>query len=280
MKEIGYYCGKTAPIEELSIPMTDRAVYFGDGVYEFCICRNGVAFRMDDHINRFWNSMTAIRIQPDFSKEKLKALLCGLLAKVDNEISALYWQISRGAAPRAHAFPKDAHPCLYVTVTPSRLSDLQKPIRCMTKPDIRFLMCNIKTIDLLPAILASQEAEEAGCTECILHRDGRVTECAHSNVSILRDGRLITAPTDNLILPGIARDRLLAACRRHQIPVEERPYFLEELMAADEIIVTSTSKFALRCTEIDGKPVGGRDQARIELLQNAVYQEFLEETNA
>lgn len=279
MKEIGYYCGKTAPLEELSIPMTDRAVYFGDGVYEFCICRNGIAYRLDEHIERFWESMAAVRIQPDFTQAELKELLNGLLAKVDKDISGLYWQISRGAAARSHTFPKDAKPCLYVTVTPCPAANLHQTIRCITRPDIRFLMCNVKTINLLPAVLAAQEAEEAGCAECILHRDGRVTECAHSNVSILRDGHLITAPADNLILPGIARAHLIRACVRQNVPVEERAYSLEELLDADEIIITSTSKFALRCVEIDGKPVGGYDPKLFELLQNTVYQEFLQETN-
>ncbi len=274
MNNIGYYNGKIAPIEELTVPMTDRAIYFGDGVYEFCICKNGVPYLLAEHIDRFFSSMAKVRIIPDFSKDELARILLDLTARVEGEITGLYWQISRGAAKRAHIFPTDASPRLYATVTQSKLPDFSREIKCIVRPDRRFLMCDIKTIDLLPSVLAAQEAEENGAVECILHRDGRVTECAHSNVSILRGGKLITAPTDNLILPGIARAHLIKAAGELGIPVEERAYDLDELYCADEIIVTSTTKFALRCTTLEDKRVGGRDGELFYKLQATVLKEF------
>lgn len=115
----------------------------------------------------------------------------------------------------------------------------------------------------------------------MFYRPGnRVTECAHSNVSILKDGKFITAPTDNLILPGIARAHLIQACKKLEIPVSETPYTLEELFDADEIIVSSSSKLCLRACEIDGKPVGGKDAERMEKLRAAVIEEFERATAA
>lgn len=274
MTNIGYYNGVTAPIEELTIPAADRAIYFGDGVYDFCICRDGVPYLLDEHVDRFFRSMSKIKIESDFSKEELRSVLLSLTKQVEGEITSLYWQASRGCAKRAHIFPNGAKPSLYATVNQAKLPDFSKPISCILRDDVRFLMCDVKTIDLLPSVLAAQEAEERGAAECILHRNGRVTECAHSNVSIIKDGRFITAPTDNLILPGIARAHLIIACRALGIPVEERAYTTDELMAADEVIVSSTSKFALRCTAIDGKEVGGRDAELFFKIQKYVLDEF------
>lgn len=274
MENIGYYNGRIAPISEISIPMTDRAVYFGDGVYEFCICKNGVPYLLEEHIDRFFSSMAKVRIKPNFTKDELAAIMTDLASRVDLQYAGLYWQVSRGAAKRAHIFPKDTTPCIYATVTPSKLPDFSKEIKCILRPDVRFLMCDVKTIDLLPSVLAAQEAEENGAVECILHRDGRVTECAHSNVSILKGGVLITAPTDNLILPGIARAHLISAAKRLGATVEERAYSIDELYDADEIIVTSTTKFALRCTTLEDRAVGGRDGELFYKLQAEVLREF------
>jgi D-alanine transaminase len=274
MQNIGYYNGVSGPIEKMSIPMSDRAIYFGDGVYDFCICRGGIPYLLDEHIDRFFSSMSKIKIQPNFTKDELRAILLDLTSKVDSEISSLYWQVSRGAAKRAHIFPRGAEPRLYATVTASNLPDFSKEISCILRPDLRFHMCDVKTIDLLPSVLAAEEAEENSCAECILHRDGRVTECAHSNVSILKDGAFITAPTDNLILPGIARAHLIKACHALGVPVSERAYSTDELWNADEIIISSTTKFALRCTTLESKAVGSRDGNLFSALQKFVLNEF------
>ncbi len=274
MEGIGYYNGRIAPICEMQIPMTDRAVYFGDGVYEFCICKDGIPYLLNEHIDRFFSSMAKVRIEPNFSKDELAAVMTDLASRVDSQYAGLYWQVSRGAAKRAHIFPENASPCLYATVTPSKLPDFSREIKCILREDLRFLMCDVKTIDLLPSVLAAQEAEENGATECILHRGGRVTECAHSNVSILKDGVLITAPTDNLILPGIARAHLIKAAKEMGVEVQERAYSTDELYDADEVIVTSTTKFALRCTTLEDRAVGGRDGELFLRLQSAVLSEF------
>ena len=145
--------------------------------------------------------------------------------------------------------------------------------------DTRFFHCNIKTVNLIPAVVASQRAKEAGCDETVLHRNGRVTECAHSNVHIIRNGVFTTAPTDNLILPGIARMHIIKACGKLGIPVEEVPYTLEDLMNADEVMISSAGSLCLAAQEVDGKPVGGKAPELLKAIQDEVLREFMEETN-
>lgn len=280
MENIGYYNGKVGLIEDMVIPMNDRAVYFGDGVYDATCCKNGVVYLLDEHIDRFFNNAGLIDIVPNFTKKELADLLTDLLKQVDADECFAYWQISRGTAKRNHIYPTNATPNLLITITPAPIRDIYKKIKVITAEDKRFLMCNIKTIDLLPTVIASQRAEEQGAEECIFHRNGRVTECSHSNVHILKDGKLKTAPTDCYILPGIARAHLIKACKKLYIPVDETPFTLEELRNADEIMITSSSKFCLSADTLNGEQVGGKAPELLKAIQDEVYVEFLRGVNA
>ncbi len=275
MTNIGYYNGKIGLIEEMQIPMNDRAVYFGDGVYDATCCKNGVVFLANEHIDRFFNNAGLIDIVPDFSKEELFNLLHELLKKVDSDECFAYWQISRGTAKRNHIYPTNVKPNLLITITPAPVRDIYKKIKVITSEDVRFLMCNIKTIDLLPTVIASQKAEVAGAEECIFHRGNRVTECSHSNVHILKNGKFKTAPTDQYILPGIARAHIIKACKKLCIPVDETPFTLEELKNADEILISSSSKFCLSADTLNGEAVGGKAPELLKAIQDEVYNEFL-----
>ena len=162
---------------------------------------------------------------------------------------------------------------------PAEISDGLTPIKLITTEDTRFFHCNIKTLNLIPSVMAAQKAKEAGCQECVFYRPGgRVTECAHSNVHILKDGVLYTAPTDHLILPGIARAHLIRMCKSLGVPVSETPYTLKELFDADEVIVTSSSNLCLRACQIDGKPVGGKAPELMEKIRSSLLEEFYEVT--
>lgn len=281
MQNLGYYNGKIGPLEDMTVPMLDRVCFFGDGVYEATCSRNHIVFALDEHIDRFYNSAGLIGIRVPCAKAELRALLGDLVRRVDSDQQFVYWQVTRGTAPRQHAFPAADVPAnLWVTLTPGKLKDLHRRIRLITQEDTRFLHCNIKTLNLLPSVLAAQKAAEAGCDEAVLHRGDRVTECAHSNVSILQNGILKTAPTDHYILPGIARAHLIAACKAHCIPVDETPFTLAELMAADEVIVTSSTGLCLAACEIDGRPVGGRAPELLRTLQQHVQAEFDAATQA
>ena len=290
-KNIGFYNGKYDLIENMTVPMSDRVCWFGDGVYDATATRNGVIYCLDDHVDRFYNSAKLVEMEIPYTKEELKTLLCDLVSMVDtsetNGETFLYWQLTRGAnIPRDHVYPKDAKANLWVTVTPRKLADIYRRAKLISYEDIRFQMCNVKTLCLLPNVMASEAAKRAGAEECVLYRkeaDGirnRVTEGAHTNVHCIKDGILYTAPLDNLVLPGIARKNLIKMCEKLDIPVKEEPYSLQFLMQADEVLLSSSSNFCIVATHVDDKPVGGKAPELIRMIQDALTEDYLQNTNA
>ena len=278
MKNIAYYNGKTGPIEDMMVPMNDRACYFGDGVYDATMAVNHVPMHFDDHIDRIYNSARLIDIEIPMPKEEMKRILQGLIDQVEGDSLFVYWQVTRGVGMRNHPYSGAATgPSLWAWVRPNGMRNVYGAYRCITMEDTRFLHCNIKTINLLPAVIANQRAVEAGCDETIFHRGDRVTECSHSNVHILKDGVLHTAPCDNLILPGIARKHILEICGEQGIPVVEAPFTVDELMAADEVFFSSSSAVTCRVREIDGKPVGMRDEATFAKIRDGYQRKIKEE---
>lgn len=279
MKSVGYYNGAMGPLEEMQVPMGDRALYFGDGIYEATCVANRVPFALEEHLDRMYNSLRLLEIPFKMEREKVRAELQKVIdAAEDSPIHFLYWQITRGNGPRNHVFPEGVEPSLMIFVKPHSMKPMDVPYKLISLEDHRFNLCNIKTLNLIPSVLANQRAAERGCDEAVLHRGSRVTECAHSNISILKDGVLRTAPTDELILPGITRKHLLALAREHGIPVLEEPFSMVELMNADEVIVTSSSALCMMVESIDGIPVGGKDPQRLKLLQDAYLEKFRRET--
>ena len=278
MQNLGYYNGKIGLIEEMSIPMGDRACVFGDGVYDATYSKNHIIYNLEEHVDRFFSSAAKLKIEPPCTREALCQLLTDLVKKVDDGEQFVYFQITRGTAPRDHAFP-DVKANLWVLLRPKKTSDNRVPVKLITLEDTRFLHCDIKTLNLIPSVMAAQLAKEAGCNEAVFHRSGRVTECAHSNVSIIENGVFVTAPTDNLILPGIARANLIKACKALDIPVSETPFTVERMMNADEIIVSSCGSFCLSASHIDGKPVGGKRGDLLEKLRVYLEADFERVTN-
>ena len=279
MKDIAYYNGTIGPIDEVQAPITDRGLYFGDGVYEAAMVRNGVIFALDDHLDRFYSSLTLLRIAPPMAREALADTLRDLAARLDTaHPHLLYWQSTRGAAHRRHAFPKDAKTTLMAFMEACPLDRQDHPYRLLTVEDTRFLHCNIKTLNLIPNCMAMQQAVEAGCDEVVLHRAGRVTEGAHSSLALLRGGVFCTPPADNLILPSITRKHFLELCRALEIPTSTAPFTVDELLAADEVLVLSTGTHCISVSHVDDKPVGGRDHALLERLQAAYQARFDRET--
>ena len=290
MKNLAYYDGKCDLIENMSVPMTDRACWFGDGVYEATATRNGVIYCLDEHIDRFYNSASLVEIEIPHTKDELKKLLSELVSKVDtsntNDEAFLYWQITRGAnIPRNHAFPENTKANIWVTVTPKKLADVYHKDKFITYEDIRYYMCNIKTLCLLPNVLAAQATKRAGAEECIMYRKeangikNRVTEGSHSNVHCIKDGNLYTAPLDNLILPGIARKNIIKACNALNIPVKEEPFSLDFIKNADEILVSSSSRFCVVGTHIDDVPVGGKASDILKKIQDMLLEDYLSKTD-
>lgn len=278
MKTLGYYNGKYDEIENMSVPMSDRACFFGDGVYDATCCHNKVIYSLDEHVDRFFNSMGLLRIDLGMTKQQVKDTLNEMVAKMDDSDLFVYWQATRGTAPRNHAFPEGQKANFWITLTPKKVKDLSERVKLCTMEDVRYHLCNIKTLNLIPSCLAAQKAKENGCYETVFHRGERVTECAYSNISILKDGVFQTAPTDEYILPGIARAHLIKTCRKLGIPTLEKAFTLNELFAADEVIVSASSVFCLPAEEIDGKKVGGKAPELLKAIQDDLIEDFLRET--
>ncbi|MBR6503028.1 MAG: aminotransferase class IV [Clostridia bacterium] len=280
MKNLGYYNGVCDEIENIFIPMSDRVCFFGDGIYDATYSRNYNIFSLDEHLDRFYNSAKLLEIELPYSKQEMAELLNDMVKKMDTGENFVYFQATRGsAAVRNHTFPSEGRANIWINIYHKEILNLEKRVQLITMEDTRFLHCNIKTLNLIPAVIASQRAKEAGCFETVFHRNGRVTECAHSNVHIIKDGALITAPTDNLILPGIARKHIIKACKEMNVPVLEQPFNLEQLFDADEVLVSSAGALCLVADKVDGKSVGDKATEIVERLQKTLLQDFLRETN-
>ena len=277
MKNLGYYNGKQGLIEEITVPITDRAFYFGDGVYDAVMCRNNIPYLLFEHVNRLFSNSALLSITPPMTREELMHLIKTLCPLVDGDEKFVYFHISRGSGIRNHEFTTTKGN-LCIMIKPQKIENIYEKMSLCTTKDIRFQLCNIKTLNLLPSVMCAQNAKNNKCEEGVFIRDGYVTECSHSNISILKNGRLITAPADCHILPGVTRAHLIDSAQKNGIIVREEKYTLRELMDADEIIVTSSSKMARGVDKIDGISVGGRDEKTLKLLQNDIYNDYLNST--
>ena len=275
MKHVGYYNGEIGPLEEMKIPMLDRAVYFGDGCYDAAMFSNNRIFALEDHLDRFYNSCRLLEIPFDMEREALTKELQKCIDANELSEGMIYWQCSRGTYYRSHNFPPETvKPNLMIFTVPDEIVPMDTTYKLISMEDTRFLHCNIKTLNLIPSVIAYQRCIEAGCQETLFHRQGRVTECAHSNVLILKDGTLHTPPRDNLILPGITLKHLIILAKENNIPVIEAPFSMDELKNADEVIISNSGAFCIRADELDGKPIGGKDPKTLKILQDAHRDKF------
>lgn len=276
MQNLGYYNGKYDLIENMMIPMSDRVHWFGDGVYDATCARNYKIMALDEHINRFFNSAKLLNINLGFTKEYLADLLQKLVLKLDDGDLFVYWQVTRGGIGlRSHCYNNEEKANLWVTITPEKVTKIDKKFKLTMMEDKRYHYCNIKTLNLIPSVLAAQLAKEKGCDETVFYRGDIVTECAHSNIHILKNGKFITHPADEYILPGIARAHLIETCHALNIIVEERAFTLKELFDADEVIVSSSGDLCNSAYELDGKSIGGKDENTLSKIQKYITEKWL-----
>ncbi len=273
MENIGYYNGTFAPMEQLQIPALDRGVYFGDGVYEALRVERHRFFALKEHLSRLRDSLAFLRIDFPMTDEALTAILQEAADRVDSVSQQLYFQVTRATAIRTHSFPEAGEANLLVFSRGVPLADLTEHRRVVVLADTRWGHCNIKSLNLIPSVLAAQTAKERDCSEAVFHRDGVVSECSSSNLLMLKDGVLRTAPADERILPGVTRAHFLMIARELGVPVDETAFTLEEMLDADELMITSTSAHGLPVGFVDDKPVCKKDEALLRRLQKA-YREF------
>ena len=237
----------------------DRGYQFGDGVYEVVKVYNGQLFTVEEHVDRFYASAEKIRITIPYTKDKLFMLLNELVEKNEINTGHIYFQIPRGACPRNHIFPgDDVAPVLTGNAkeNPRPFENFEKGVKATFVEDIRWLRCDIKSLNLLGAVLAKQEAHEKGCYEAILHRGETITEGSSSNIYGIKDGVMYTHPADNLILNGITRQVILKCAAEIGLPVKEEAMTKEDLLNMDEVIVSSTTSEVTPIIDVDGATIG------------------------
>ena len=274
---IAYFNGKFIPKEKISISPDDRGFLFADGVYEVICSYGGKLFKLEEHLKRLERSLHELHMA------WLPMNSIGSIAKelIDrNELSSvhatIYIQITRGAAPRNHVFPeKDTPLTVYVAASPIRppYTEREKGIKVITLPDIRWGRCDIKSVSLLPNVLASQQAKENGATEAIFIRNGIITEGSHTNVCAVFDGRLATHPADNHILGGITRSVVLNLCLALDIPFSESPIPEKELKHADELMVLGTTYEILPVVQVNDWKVGNGDPGAVTRTLQQAYRQ-------
>lgn len=270
--------GKLSKRETITIDIEDRGYQFGDGIYEVVRVYNGRLFTWQEHVDRLFASAEKIRMSIPYTKEEMKTIMESLIEKNQLSEGTIYLQLTRGVAPRNHAFPANDVKAVLVAYTrqSKRPADLmERGVDALVVPDKRWLHCDIKSLNLLGNVLAHQEALDAGCYEAILHRDGIITEGSHTNVSIVLNGTVYTHPANNLILNGISRMVMLKACESKSIPYEEKAFTVDDLSHADEVFITSTTLEITPVRMINGQPVGSGDRYPIiRKLQDAFIQEI------
>lgn len=268
-----FYNGRFANEDDISIPLTDRSVYFGDGIYDACIGYGENLFLYERHIERFFNNAKRLAVKCHYSSNEIKEIIATVSEGIEGTFFA-YVQLSRKGGARSHTFDENSYGNLLITAKPITLPAPTVQLRLVTTADVRYEMCDVKTLNLLPSVLAAQFAERSGADEAILVRGKYVTECSHSNVHIVKDGRLITHPADNHILPGIERWHLIETAKKSGIETEERPFDKAELYSADGVIVSSTSKLALAASEVDGVRYSYNSNCESMLLISKMHEDF------
>jgi D-alanine transaminase len=250
--------GKLIEKSEARVSLDDRGYYFGDGVYEVFRVYNGTLFECEAHLRRMEHSARAISLTLPFDLPGLRASLERLTLESGVSEGIVYLQVTRGEAPRSHLFPADPQPVwhAYAKEQPRPVAAMEKGIRAITVEDIRWLRCDIKSLNLLPNTMAKQQASDQGADDALFHRQGIMTECSAANLFAVRGGVLYTHPANNLILHGITRQVALRLANRLRIPVAEQPFTREELYAAEEAFLTSTTMEITPIVAIDGKAVG------------------------
>jgi D-alanine transaminase len=262
-----YLNGEFSTLGQAKVSVLDRGFIFGDGVYEVVPAYAGQPFRFEEHMVRLDRSLGEMRIRNPMDRAGWRKLVDQLVTayakhvtkKPEDTNQLVYLQVTRGVAMRDHVMPPDITPTVFAMVnrlyiyTPEERS---KGVMCVTADDFRWKKAHIKSTSLAGAVLSRQMSADVGGNETIMFRDGWLSEAAASNVWVVKDGVVLGPPKDNLVLEGVRYGLLEQLCRSQGIPFELRRVSREEVLAADEILLSSATKEILACTVLDGKPVG------------------------
>lgn len=275
--------GQMSTIRDAKVSVLDRGFIFGDGVYEVVPVYDGRPFRFEEHMARLDRSLGELRIANPMDRagwtkvvDQLVDAYAKHVGKKPQETNQLvYLQVTRGVAMRDHVMPVDIEPTVFAMVNRLYIypaEERAQGVACVTADDFRWRKAHIKTTSLAAAVLSRQMSADVGGNETIMFRDGFLSEAAASNVWVVKDGVVLGPPKDNLVLEGIRYGLLEQICRQEGIPFELRRVAREEVLAADEIVLSSATKEVLPCTKLDGQPVGNGKPGPIYEKLFAGYQ--------
>lgn len=262
MSRIAYVNGRYVPHRDAAVHIEDRGYQFADGIYEVVCVRHGQVIDEEPHFERLERSLRELRIAAPMGRRALRHVTRELLRRNAVTDGIVYTQITRGVARRDHPFPAAGTPPSIVMtsrrIKPPDPKQFTQGIAAITVPDIRWQRCDIKSVSLLPNILAKQQARESGAYEAwMVDRDGNVTEGTSTNAWIVTEaGELVTRQLSGAILSGITRGSLIKLAAAAQIKIVERPFSVEEARRAREAFITSTTSWVIPIVKLDGKPVG------------------------
>lgn len=275
-----YLNGRFQPLAEAKVPVLDRGFVFGDGVYELVPVYSRKPFRLDAHLARLQRSLDGIRLANPHTPAQWRDLVLHLIAQQDFDDQSVYIQVTRGTAPRDHAFPAGVPPTVFMfaqsLVTATR-AQKAAGVCAVSAVDYRWLRCDIKSISLVANILLRQQATDAGCAETVMFRDGFLTEGAASNIFVVKGGVLLTPPSSNLMLTGVTHDVVLELAAALAVPTEVRAISEAEVRAADELWMTSSTKEIMPIVMLDGAPVGSGAPGPLAGKFDAAYEAFKNE---
>ena len=278
MTETIYLNGQLIPKSEASISPEDRGFNFADGIYEVIKYYGGKPFRYADHMERLTRSLREVQISFE-GYDQLEAVFQELLDKngLDKQDAGIYLQISRGSHTRIHRFPENIEPTVYATAFPfaSKPDELKQGVKVVTSEDIRWLRCDIKSISLLPNVMAAQKAYENGAAETIFIRNEIVTEGSHSSFMAVKNGMVYTHPDSNLILPGITKKVVIEICKAHSIKLIEEGISDSVLAYMDEMMIVGTGSEVTPVVQIDEMTVGNGKPGPVTLF---IQEKFFEQT--
>jgi D-alanine transaminase len=269
--------GRLLPLEQATVSVLDRGFIFGDGVYELVPVYSRVPFRLDEHLARLERSLGEAKIRNPYSRAQWRDTIYKLIDAQPYDDQGVYFQVTRGVAKRDHAFPKAIEPTVFMMSNPLTnppQAQVEKGAPAVSAVDNRWLRCDIKSISLIGNVLLRQLSAEAEAAETILFRDGKLTEASASNVFIVKRGVIQSPPKTNLILPGITYDVVVELARANAMALEFRDVTEAEVLAADEVWVTSSSKEVLAIVELNGKRIGEGRPGPLFRRMYQLYQEF------
>jgi D-alanine transaminase len=257
--DIAFINGHFLPWQEATISIDDRGFQFGDGVYEVIRTYKGQPFQLDAHLERLSRSLREIKLSAPYPFSVWTKWIQEGLEKADYLDAKIYIQITRGVAPRDHAFPSASHSTAVMTIRELHAVSAEhrrSGVTAQTYDDLRWGRCDIKSVNLLANVLARESARQAGVFEAILVREGMVTEGSVSNVMAVQHGVIVTAPEGPRILSGVTRSVVLSLARKAGIRVDERFIPVDALYAADEVFLTGTTVEILSIVQVDGRRIG------------------------